>query len=208
MHCLHSFAIVTANREYKGKIDSDFMAAKILSDLFRVLTSDLKPKLPIIESVYLFIDEGEILVDAKATESDLVFSGLRELINGLPYRFCLIVSFSAATALIEAIMPNHLLKRLTRQYFEIPMLTDEEAVSFLETQINFSRPPGSEYDGTYYPFTEDSIRCIVENQTTLTPRALFIDCKRVLERALRRHDLQPGEAITREIADRILAGIR
>lgn len=88
------------------------------------------------------------------------------------------------------------------------MLTDEEAVSFLETQINFFRPAGSEYAGTYYPFTEDAIRYIVENQTTLTPGALFIDCKRVLERALRRHDLQPGETITREIAERILAGLR
>lgn len=195
-------------REYEGRIDSDFMAAKILSDLVRVLTSDLRPKQPIIESFYLFIDESEVLVDAKATESELVFAGLRELINGLPYRFCLIMSFSAATALIEAIMPNHLLKRLTRHNFEVPMLNDDEAIDFLNIQINFHRPPGSEYTGTFYPFTEEAIRYIVEHQTTLTPRNLFIDCKRVLERAIRRHGLMPPEPITRDLADRILSGLR
>jgi hypothetical protein len=89
-----------ANQEYEGRVDSDFMAAKILSDLFRVLTTDLSPDNPILESVYLFVDEAEVLIDAKASDSELIFSGLRELINGLPYRFCLLTSFSAATALI------------------------------------------------------------------------------------------------------------
>jgi energy-coupling factor transporter ATP-binding protein EcfA2 len=194
--------------EYEGKVDSDFMAAKILSDFFRVLTADLVPGKRILESVYLFVDEGEMLVEAKATESELVFNGLRELINGIPYRFGLIISFSAATALIEAIMPNHLLKRLTRQYIEVPMLTDEQAVDFLRAQINHFRPPGSVMDGTFYPFSEPAIEYIVQNRNTLTPRNLFIDCKRVLERAIRRHELQPGEEITRDMAEKILGGLR
>ena len=199
---------VAQHQEYEGRVDSDFMAAKVLSDLFRVLTADLKQKAPILESVYLFIDEGEMLVDAKATESELVFSGLRELINGVPYRFCLIISFSAAAALIEAIMPNHLLKRLTRHYFEVPMLTDDEASTFLGTQINFFRPADSIYKGSFYPFTKDAIDYIIGNQTTLTPRNLFIDCKRVLERAIRRFELAPGDEITGDIAEKILSALR
>lgn len=196
------------HNEYEGRVDSDFMAAKVLSDFFRVLTSEIAPQKFILESVYLFIDEGEMLVDAKATESELIFSGLRELINSVPYRFCLVISFSAATALIEAIMPNHLLKRLTRQYFEIPMLNDGDAVSFLGAQINFFRPQDYAPPNPFYPFDEASIRFIVENQTTLTPRNLFIDCKRVMERAIRRYSLAPGETITRDTAATILAGLR
>lgn len=196
------------HREYEAKVDSDFMAAKVLSDLFRVLTLDLKASQPVLESVYLFVDEGEVLVEAKASESELVFSGLRELINGVPYRFCLIVSFSAATALIEAIMPNHLLKRMTRHYFEIPMLTDDEALAFIKSQINFFRPGGSQYVGTFYPFDEDAVKYVIANQTSLTPRNLFIDCKRVLERAIRRHDLAPGDLITRDMAEAILRSLR
>jgi hypothetical protein len=88
------------------------------------------------------------------------------------------------------------------------MLTDDAAVSFLRDQINFFRPKGSDKTDTFYPFTEDSLRYIVENETTLTPRNLFIACKRVLERAIRRYDLQPGESITREIAQRILGSLR
>ena len=195
--------------EYEGKVDSDFMAAKVLSDLFRVLTHDFDSKSPVLESVYLFIDESEMLAEAKAADSELVFNGLRELINGVPYRFGLILSFSAATALIEAVMPNHLLKRMTRLYVEVPMLTDDEAVDFLRAQINFFRPSeGSAHDGTFYPFTEEAIRYVVENSNTLTPRNLFIDCKRILERAIRRYDLQPDQTISAELAEKILGGLR
>ncbi|MER9203061.1 ATP-binding protein [Mesorhizobium sp. M0933] len=194
--------------EYEGKIDSDFVAAKVLSDLFRVLISEIRPGVRILESVYLFIDEAEILAEAKASESELVFNGLRELINGLPYRFGLVISFSAATALIEAIMPQHLLKRMTRPYIEIPMLNDIEAVEFLQSQINFARTAGSQYSGDVYPFTMEAIEFIVQNTTTLTPRNLFIDCKRVLERSLRRFELEPGERITEDMAEKILQSYR
>lgn len=189
---------------YEAKIDSDFMAAKVLADFFRILTTELKPGQSVLEAVYLFIDECEMLLEAKSSESDLVFAGLREVINGIPYRFCLMMSFTAATALIEAIMHNHLLKRLTRPYFEIPMLDDELARSFLRSQLDFYRPDDSNKKGSFYPFSEEAIDAIIEHQVGLTPRSLFIDCKRVFERAVRRYDLQPGEKISREVAGKVL----
>jgi hypothetical protein len=64
-----SGAIKCDGPEYEGKIDSDFMAAQVLGDFLRVLTSELRPDRRIFESVYIFIDECEILFDAKATES-------------------------------------------------------------------------------------------------------------------------------------------
>ncbi|WP_369059053.1 ATP-binding protein [Caulobacter sp. 73W] len=198
----------TPCEEYGGKVDSDFVAAKVLGDLFRVLTTDSKPGSQILESVYLFIDECEMLVESKATETELVFSGLRELINGLPYRFGLILSFSVGTALIEAIMNTHLLKRLTRQYIEIPTLSDDDAVEFLRAQIKDYRLPDAHGVGDFYPFTEDSIRYIVTHANAMTPRNLFIDCKRVLERALRKYNLEPGQAITLDIAQSILTALR
>ncbi|MDE0028393.1 MAG: hypothetical protein OXU42_03190 [Deltaproteobacteria bacterium] len=194
--------------EYDGKIDSDFLAAKVLADLFRVVTAELRPSERIYESVYLFLDEGELLIDAKATESELVFSGLRELINGLPYRFGLLISFSAATALIEAIMSQHLLKRLTMPYIEVPMLEDSEAKEFLRSQLDHSRVEDSGHAGTFFPFEEEAIDFIIENTTALTPRNLFIDCKRVFERAFRRFGLEAGETISRDIAEKILVGFR
>lgn len=196
------------NNEYEGRVDSDFMAARVLADLFRVLTTDITPAPPVLESIYLFVDESEALLEAKASESELVFAGFRELINGIPYRFCLILSFSAATALIEAIMPQHMLKRMTRNYFDVPMLEDDEAVSFIQSQIEYFRTEGSQYTGSFYPFTEDAVRYIVENQNSITPRNLFMSCKRVLERAIRRQRLEPGDSITAEIAETVLSGIR
>lgn len=190
--------------EYEGKIDSDFMAAKVLSDFLRVLTIDLRPDVQVRESVYLFIDECEGLFEAKSSESDLVFSGLRELINGLPYRFGVLMSFTAATALIEAVMPNHLLKRMTRPYVEIPVLDDNLAKDFLRSQLDFYRVPGSNYQGTFYPFSEEAVDIIIEHDVGLTPRVLFINCKRVFERSIRRHGLEPGDAITPEMTRSIL----
>ena len=193
---------------YEGRIDSDFLAASVLSDLFRVITSELRPNERIYESIYLFLDEGEVLLDAKATESELVFSGLRELINGLPYRFGLLISFSAATALIEAIMSQHLLKRMTWPYIEVPMLDESHAKDFLRAQLDDFRIEGSQYGGTFYPFDEDTIDLLVETTQPATPRNLFIRCKRVFERAVRRYKIKPGEKITRDIAEQILVGER
>ena len=195
-------------KEYQGTINSDFLASKLLTDLFRVLTLEIRPDERIYESVYLFLDEGEVLIDAKATESELVFAGLRELINGVPYRMGLMISFSAATALIEAVVSQHLLKRMTSPYFEIPMLEDGDAKEFLRAQLDSCRTPDSAHGSTFFPFEEDAIDFIVEHNTQLTPRNLFIDCKRVFERAYRRFDLDVSEPIPRDMAEKILMGIR
>lgn len=190
--------------EYEGAIDSDFMAAKVLGDFFRTITMEIAPDVRLVESVYLFIDECEALLDAKATESELVFNGLRELLNGVPYRFGLILSFTGGTSLIEAYMPQHLIKRMTHDFIVVPMLEEDEALEFLKERINFFRPKGSKYEGTFYPFSEDTIRLIIEHHTQVTPRNLFRDCKRVLERAIRRHGLEPGDVITKDMAEEIL----
>ena len=190
--------------EYDGKIDSDYLASRVLGQLFRVLTDSYENEQSVFESVYLFIDETEVLIEAKASESELIFSGFRELINELPYRFCMVLSYSAPTALIEAVMPNHLMKRMTRPYIEVPILNDEQAVEFLEAQIAHFRIDGADVPNPYYPFEEDSIVAIVEHVTESTPRNLFIQCKRVLERSIRRKGLEPPEVITRDMVDEIL----
>lgn len=190
--------------EFDGKIDSDFLASKVLGQLFRVLTNKYGDEEHVYESVYLFLDEAELLTEAKTSESDLVFAGLRELINEVPYRFCLVLSFSAATALIEAVMPVHLLRRMTRQYIEIPNLGDDQAVEFLRAQIGHFRPEDSKQKNQFYPFEKKAIEYIVENVTDSTPRNLFIQCKRVLERSIRRKGLEPGDTITKDMAEEIL----
>ena len=199
-----SGAAKCSSSEYEGKIDSDFMAAKILGDFFRSITSDLGGERRVYQSVYLFVDECEILFDAKPTESDPVFSGFRELIDGLPYGLGLIISFTAATALIEAYMPQHLLKRMTHDFIEVPILEDKQAIEFVKEQLNDFRPPRSKHRGSFYPFAQETIEYIIENQTSLTPRNLFKDCRRILERSIRRHGLEPGEEISKELAEEIL----
>ncbi|MER9894586.1 ATP-binding protein [Mesorhizobium sp. M0119] len=190
------------------KIDSDFVAAKVLGQFFRVITADYKDKERIYESVYLFVDECEILIDVKASESELLFTGFRELINELPYRFSLLLSFSAATALIEAIMPIHLLKRMTRPYIEVGPLDDQHAREFIKSQMNFYRTENSPYVDTFYPFSNEAMDDIIGHMVDLTPRNIFIQCKRVLERSIRKYELKKGEEISAEMANRILENYR
>lgn len=190
--------------EYESKIDSDFLAAKVLGDFLRVLTSEFPDESRILNSSYLFIDESEMLLEAKASESEALFTGFRELLNALPYRFCFLMSATAQTALIEAVMSTHLLKRMTREFIEVPMLSDEMAHAFILAQMDFYRTEDSEHKGTFYPFSPDAIDLIIENEVSLTPRNLFVQCKRVFERATRRHGIEPGEEISKDLAAKIL----
>lgn len=194
----------TKAAEYESKVDSDFLAAKVLGDFLRVVTSDFPDGTRVLNSTYLFIDESEMLLEARASESEALFTGFRELLNALPYRFCFLMSATAQTALIEAVMSTHLLKRMTRDFIEIPMLSDELAHAFILAQMDFYRTEDSMHKGTFYPFASDTIDLIIENEVSLTPRNLFVQCKRVFERATRRHGVEPGDEISKELAAKIL----
>ncbi len=84
------------------------------------------------------------------------------------------------------------------------MLNDDLARSFLQSQLNFYRTSDSDTTDSFYPFSNEAIDTIIGHEVSLTPRSLFINCKRVFERAIRRYDLQPGHTISAETAGKIL----
>ena len=70
-------------------------------------------------------------------------------------------------------MPQHLLKRMTHDFIEIPMLEDDQARGFLKDQLNSFRPDGSKYAGTLYPFSEEAIEYVVEKSNQFKHREIF-----------------------------------
>lgn len=190
---------------YKGKkLDSEFVAAKVLGAFIRVATREFPGGGHACEAFYLFVDEFELVLEMKNAESDSLFSGFRELINEVPYRFCLLWSFSASAALIEAVVPSHLMKRMTRSFVEIPSLGDDEAKQFLLSQIKAFHNDSVTSESEGYPFSDEALEYIVQHAESTTPRDLFLVARRVLQRAIKREELEPGQEITQDMAKFIL----
>lgn len=185
-------------------IDTDFAATRILGGLFRAMTIEFAGQEPPSLGAYLFLDEFEAIMDMKVTESGPILNSLRELVNQVPYHLCLLLSFSADTALIEAVVPQALIQRLSREYIEFPPLQAEEAKQFLRKHFLAYRPEGFANPNDFHPFEEATIEAVLEQITEMTPRNMFRKLRTVLERAVKRHDLQPGDQIDPALAEQIL----
>ena len=187
-------------------VDNDFAAAKTLGGLLRVLTLSIKGQEPACLAAYLFLDEVEVILDDRQADVIQFFQGIRNLVNELPYRFCLLMSFSGETALIEAVMPQSILQRMTRRhYLELSPLTPDAAKIFVKDLLRQHRPDGFDHANPFHPFTEESIELALERIPQITPRHLFRTLNLVLIRAIRREDLKGGDEISAETAESILS---
>lgn len=187
-----------------SKIGNDFSAVVVLAGLFNTMTAKIGAVAPAYEAVYLFVDEQENLVDMKATESSQLLQSFRELVNQVPNYFCMIWGFSADAALIEAVVPTPILQRLTRKFVELPSMQPDEAKLFIQEQLAGFRRPDFVAPSPFYPFTEQAIDAALERIIDMTPRNIFKSLRAVLERAIRRHDLTPPNAIDADLANMIL----
>ena len=189
-----------------GRVDNDFAAAKTLGGLLRILTRSISGQRPACLAAYLFLDEVEAILDDRQQDLVQFFQGIRNLVNELPYNFCLLMSFSADTALMEAIIPQAILQRMTRgQYVELSPLTPDDAKDFVVELLNQHRPDGFVDTNPFHPFTEESIELALERLSQITPRHLFRMLNTVLIRAIRRENLVGGEEVSAEMAESILS---
>ena len=195
-----------ANIGLSSRVNNDFAAAKTLGGLFRVLTLSIRGQEPACQATYLFLDEVEAILDDRQTDVIQFFQGIRNLVNELPYHFCLLLSFSGETALIEAVMPQAILQRMTRQYYvELPPLAPDDGKVFVRDLLQQHRPEGFELANPYHPFTEETIELALERIAQITPRHLFRALNLILIRAVRREGLEKGEEISADVAGSILS---
>lgn len=185
----------------------DYSATKDLGVLFRVITSSIDGDEPAFGAIYLFLDEVECVMEEKALQQIAFFNALRSLLNEVTEHFALVLSFSTPTAMLEAVVPEALQQRMTRQYIECQELDTEEAKKFVQEYLSFVRPDNFSPPQPFYPFSEAAINTIFEREPTLVPRTILRHLRRVWERAARHGNLQPGHEISREMADEILTGI-
>ena len=186
-------------------VNNDFAAAKTLGALLRVLTLSIKGQDPACLAAYLFLDEVEVILDDRQADVIQFFQGIRNLINELPYHFCLLMAFSGETALIEAVMPQSILQRMTRPYYlELSPLTADDAKVFIRDLLKQYRPEGFDLGNQYHPFTEEAIELALEIIPQITPRHLFRTLNLILMRAIRREGLEGGQEISAETTESVL----
>mgnify|MGYP006278211787 CR=1 FL=1 len=189
---------------YTEKIDSSYMATKVLSALLRVMTLSIRNQPPAYQAVHLFIDDVDEVLEARSAEQADLWFAIRELVNSIPRNFALILAFTAETALLEAVLPESLETRTSRRPIELRALDLDSARRFVRQQIKNHRPEAYSPPQPYHPFTEEAVDYVLEQVVTLVPRKIFRALHQVMERAIRRHGIEPGEEISAEVAQDIV----
>jgi hypothetical protein len=165
-------------------IDTEYDAIRSLSSFINLCTgSDLLASGPLFKCFYLFIDEVEEIKDFPTKTVQSINQGIRDLINGCPERFCLLLGASADPAEIEAYFEDDVMTRLSRQLIEIPSLEVDQAVEFLKEVMGKYRPLGEEVPPAH-PFTEEALKEIALQTPERTPRNLFRSCQTVMQKAI------------------------
>lgn len=166
-------------------IDTEYEALRCLSGLVNLCTKTDKevPDLPVFKCFYLFIDEVEKLRDFPTKNVQSINQGIRDLVNGCPEHFCLLLGASSPAEEVEAYMEDDVMTRLSRELIEIPELDVDQAVNFIKEVIQQYRQLDANVPAAY-PFTEDALKEIALQSTRRTPRNLFRGCQTVLRKAI------------------------
>ena len=186
------------------KVDNDVDAAKKLASIFRVMTTAVGESAPAYGAVYLFLDEMERLNVSKPTTVIAFYDALRTIVNGVTERFALVLSYTLQLAELDAVFPQFMQERLTRQHIHCASLSTEDGKLFVREYLANLRPNGFSHKNPYHPFSEEAIDVIFDREPTMIPRKILRHMHLVWERASRQEDLQPGAEITPDMASKIL----
>lgn len=193
---------------FTQEIGSDYVAVKVLASLIRTMTLSIMGQESPFRGAHLFIDEAEDVLELRPPEQDALWTSMRELLNRLPYNFCLLLAFSADAALLEAVIPVSIMERMSRQTIEFQSLRVDEAKEFVRSHMAQFRLPEFEAPQEFYPFNEEAIDYVLETVVIMVPRKIFRALRAVLERAIRRQGLSPGQEVDAKQAEEILLEMR
>lgn len=187
----------------------DYDVVRRLASILRLSTSRIGDNQPAFQATYLFLDEVEALADQTAAVQIAFFASLRSLINALPDHFALVLSFSLPTGVLESYVPPPIWERMTRPPIEVAQLSVEEATQFVKEYLECVRPDeGYVPPQPFFPFSQEAVLAIFDQETSLVPRRILGHLRRVWERVARHELLTNGEEISREDTERILQAVR
>ena len=187
-------------------VGDDYSAAGMMASLIGVMTSPIGEQPARYKAAYVFFDEVEDMLNLKYADLFTFWGACRELVNRTAESHCAIVlAFSIGGAQLESQIETFLIERLTRPFFEMKQLTDEDAKKFVKDYLQSVRLDAANPPHPFFPFSEEAIDFILERDPEIVPRHILRDMRRVFERAARREKVARGEEISREIAEEILS---
>jgi len=155
------------------------------------------------QSVYLMIDELDVLVNASAKEVIEVNELIRHIYDMCPNCFGLVLAISAEQELLPTVFTEFVLSRIGRQIaFAV---FDRQAALEFATQVMDSEPMRVSREDPAklgaFPFTPDALDAVVGSVSFRTPRKIVNILQQLIEEA-RLADLDPRSgAITVEQLD-------
>ncbi len=145
------------------------------------------------QSVYLMIDELDVLMNASAKEVIEVNELIRHLYDMCPTCFGLVLALSAEQELLPTVFTEFVLSRIGRQ-ISFSVLDRQAAVHFA---IEIMNSPVMRVDSTdavkvgAFPFTNDALEAVLGSVSFRTPRKIVNVLQQLIEEA-RLADLDPA----------------
>ena len=190
-----------------GPINSEYDATRCLGAYVNLCTRGSTVLVPSgkparNKAFYLFIDELEAVNDLRPQEVLSLNQGIRDLINACPENSCFLLGMTGDVQQIYGLLTQPVIRRMSRDPFEIEPLLPQDAVEFLRQVLKGYRSDPKDPDS--YPFSMEALTHIADAIQRKTPSELFRGCRRVLEKSVLSGDLKHGGTIGAEYAKKHL----
>lgn len=182
-------------RDYLAKDRSDYQAMLLFTRLVNLFVHEIHFKNSTSrfrQSVYLMIDELDVLVSASAKEVIEVNELIRHLYDMCPNCFGLVLALSAELEQLPTVFTEFVLSRMGRQIAFSP-LDRQSAVEFAVGIMDSEPMRVSREDENFmgaFPFTRQALEAVLGELSDRTPRKVVNVLQQLIEEA-RLADLDP-----------------
>lgn len=193
-------------KDYLAQDRSDYQAMLLFTRLVNLFVHEIRFKDAVSrfrQSVYLMIDELDVLVNASAKEVIEVNELIRHLYDMCPNCFGLVLAISAEQELLPTVFTDFVLSRMGRQ-IAFSVLDRQSAVEFAievmdSDPMRLDRSDPAKLGA--FPFSPEALDAVLGSISFRTPRKVVNVLQQLIEEA-RLKDLDPrGGAITVEQLD-------
>lgn len=166
------------------RIDSSERAVDVCAAALKLITRGQG-----LNRVVWMIDEFQRIGELRTQQRNDVNIGLHSVFNELPSGFSLLLSFSFGEARnIKYLLSDEVLDRANMErFFQLPLMSQDEAVEFVLELLRLHRLPESEVEDAF-PFEKDAIEALIQAvdedpRLQLKPRTLMQVFNAVLSEA-------------------------
>lgn len=193
-------------RDYLARDRSDYQAMLLFTRLVNLFVHEIRHRNSTVrfrQSVYLMIDELDVLVNSSAKEVIEVNELIRHLYDLCPNCFGLVLAISAELEQLPTVFTEFVLSRMARQIAFSP-LDRQSAVDFAIGVMDSEPMRVSREDESLlgaFPFTRQALEAVLGELSDRTPRKIVNILQQLIEEA-RLAGLDPRKGpITVEMLD-------